>query len=197
MARGLSLESQHLKQLWLDVTAVTLRVEALLESHSEGQLNWHPRQGSWSIAECILHLIATADTYHPRLRAAVRYARDNSLLAKRPYKPGVVARRFIAAVGPDSRVRIPTFRAFQPESSEWDPTVLPRFVRQQAELISIIRDADGHELNAVKFPSPVSRWLRFSVGEGLELLVRHQERHVRQAEDRRQMPGFPVSDGGT
>ncbi len=51
--------------------------------------------------------------------------------------------------------------------------------RAGRELITI---AARHDVNRVRFTNPFLPLLRFRVGAGLLILVRHQDRHLQQAE---------------
>ena len=54
---------------------------------------------------------------------------------------------------------------------------------QLRELIELIEAARGKNLNRPRFGSPITALLRFSIGEGLELMVRHQQRHLLQIQE--------------
>lgn len=59
-----------------------------------------------------------------------------------------------------------------------------------ARAIALAR-ARGHDINRVRFRSPFLPLLRFTVGTGLQVITRHNHRHLGQAERVRQSPEFP------
>jgi hypothetical protein len=58
--------------------------------------------------------------------------------------------------------------------------IIEQFIQQQEKLASLISEADGLDLRRIKFGSPVSSLLRFSLGDCFAILVMHQERHLKQ-----------------
>jgi len=55
----------------------------------------------------------------------------------------------------------------------------------------LIRRASRYDVNRIRFRNPFIPLLRFTVGTGLEIVWRHQCRHLLQAERIKQAPTFP------
>ena len=55
----------------------------------------------------------------------------------------------------------------------------------------LVRRASACDVNHIRFVNPFVPLLRFTVGTGLEIVWRHQRRHLLQAERIRQASGFP------
>jgi DinB superfamily len=69
--------------------------------------------------------------------------------------------------------------------------VRTEFVRWQDELSQRIHDADGLDLQRAKEAWPF--WpLTWSLGAFIQMMIAHERRHVYQAREVRQAPGFPV-----
>jgi len=183
----------HLKTLLADVAEVTAGVETLRADLTDEQLVWKPEPGVWNVLECIEHLIVVDGLYFPRIEAALAAAQGGGKDA--PFRPSFFGKTFLRYVSPDSKRKIKTFRLFEPPPALTDVSVPARFIAQQAVLTALIQRADGADLNDNTFSSPVSRLIRFSLGEGLTLLVLHQQRHLQQARRLTQHPGFPGSAG--
>ena len=141
--------------------------------------------------ECFDHLIATNESYFPRIVKAIETAENTGERGVRPFKPSIFGRFFIKSLRPGSGFKVKTFKVFKPKSGPKSLDVTTRFLAMQDELIALIKRADGCDVNAVKFASPVSGLLRFSIGEGLSVLVVHEQRHLLQAQNIQLTTGFP------
>jgi len=188
------VKNRHLRKLLADVSQAMGETAELFAISTPDQLTWRPDPKTWSSLECFAHLMDVGEQYLPRVRATVDYVHENDMTSDAPYKPGFLQKRFIAMCGPDPRFKLKAPKKFQPGSVPWDPTIEPRFLQQQDNLTTLIRRADGYDLNRVKFPSPLTGLLRFSIGEGLTLLTVHLQRHVGQAQAMREAPGFPPAE---
>jgi len=73
-----------------------------------------------------------------------------------------------------------------------DATILDQFLRSNQQTRELIARAQSFDVNRVRFKNPFVAWIRFTVGTGLEILARHEDRHLLQAERIRAHPGFPA-----
>ncbi|MEM7263899.1 MAG: DinB family protein [Planctomycetota bacterium] len=156
---------------------------------SDAQASWKPRPESWSIGECFDHLRVTGEQYYPRIDGAIERAKTGD--ASRPYKPRFLGRLFVKFAGPDGSRGVKAPKAFAPTSSEGGAHAVQAFLEQQSTLLDLIERAGECDLNGGRFGSPVTRLLRFSLGEALELMVRHEQRHLNQALRVKGEPAFP------
>ena len=56
---------------------------------------------------------------------------------------------------------------------------------------ALLERATHVDVNRVRFKNPFVGWIRFTVGTGLEILSKHEQRHLLQAERVRGASGFP------
>ncbi len=178
---------QSLLDILNDVSAET---KSFLAGLSEKQVRWKPAPKVWSISECFEHLIATNRVYGDNIGPGIEQAAniDTSSLA---YQPRRLAAWFIDQVRPEKTTKLKTFSTFTNGMSNANPNLLDDFLAQQAMMENLIRGAAGIDFNKVKIASPASRFLKFQVGEALQLLVLHEQRHLLQAKNRSKLPNFP------
>jgi len=179
----------HLRQLLADVAATTDDAQQLRATLSDAQLAWKPEPGVWNVLECLQHLIIVDVLYFGQIDAALEQATRGDGSA--PFRPSWFGRTFFGFVSPEGKRKIKTLRLFKPPQALTDVTIVERFVEHQEELTNLLRRADGADLNGNKFSSPASRLIRFSLGEGLTMLVMHQQRHLQQARRLTEHPDFP------
>lgn len=185
------MRNLHLDRLLKDVKEVKQASEALFSSLSPEQISWKPNRKSWSVLECYDHLLVTNGLYIPKIKAALEKSEKSVEKSVRPFKPSYFGRLFIKAIKPGSGFKIKTFKIFKPKNGPQNLDIPAKFLAQQDELIELIKRADQCDVNAVKFSSPVSRLIRFSLGEGLSVVVVHEQRHLLQAQNLQLLTDFP------
>lgn len=185
-----ALHHPHLRQLHTTAEAVAREVAAFSERYDADALLWQPAAGRWSIAECIQHLVITDRAYFEPLDAAINAASPADDVP--PFKPSLFARLFHAFVKPDPRLKTSTLPAMDPSSADLDPDVVfADFADHQTTMLDLIQRAEGTAFHKQKFASPFLSLVRFTVGEGLWILISHQQRHLQQAQRVTQTDGFP------
>jgi hypothetical protein len=152
----------------------------LVEGLSREQLEWKEGPDRWSIAECLSHLNVTADQYYPAIDRSMRRARERGLLGKGPFRHGFVMNRFISMLEPPPGRSFKAPRTFKPRSRNLANEVGIFFAHQEA-IMKRVRQANGLDLASVRLVSPVSKWLRMSLGQSFALLATHQRRHLWQS----------------
>ena len=152
----------------------------LVEGLSREQLEWKEGPDRWSIAECLSHLNVTADQYYPAIDRSMRRARERELLGKGPFRHGFLMNRFIAMLEPPPGRSFKAPRNFKPRARNLANEIGIFFAHQEA-IMKRVRQADGLDLARVKLVSPVSKWLRMSLGQCFALLAAHQRRHLWQS----------------
>jgi hypothetical protein len=72
-----------------------------------------------------------------------------------------------------------------------EPKVLETFLRTNHASRELVRRASVYDVNGIRYKNPFIPLLRFTVGAGLEIIAKHEGRHLLQAEDVRQAANFP------
>jgi hypothetical protein len=171
------------------LNAADRRAEQVARGLTREQLNWRIRPGSWSVGECLGHLVAANNIYLPPIAVA---------LDGQPPSPVQqldfgwfsrwFIRNYIAPSTSNTRARAP--RKIRP-AVEADPAVLDAFLRSNVVARELVTRAADYDVNRIQFRNPFIPLLRFTVGTGLEIVAKHQSRHLLQAEGVRKAPGFP------
>jgi hypothetical protein len=171
--------------------ATTERVAPL----SDLAFNWQPIQGrSWSIAEVLAHVVQTESVYAVELRAAVDRARERSgpRSDRRTLEPGGFSRWFLGLLEPPIRRRYPAPSRAVPTVEIRDKDDLLADLRSVHQRYHRIYDeAQGLDLNRVRFRNPFGPLIRFTLATGLLVTIAHEHRHLLQMERVQQAPGYP------
>ncbi|MGZ8376198.1 MAG: DinB family protein [Gemmatirosa sp.] len=181
---------EHLTRLSALVDANAAEASRLVADLDAARLLWRPTPERWSVADCLEHLVTTGAVYHPRLRAVLATATHDAALEEAPWSPTWFGRLVMRAVAPEGRA-VRARGPFIPPPGRIDSCA--RLLAQQDELRTIIIDAHGADLRALRVESPLSKLLPLRLGEALEMLLVHQQRHFAQAWRVRRSAGFPAS----
>lgn len=173
------------------LTAITQEVHQLTTDLSAAQWHWSPVPHEWSIAQCLDHLNVTNGLLLPRFQQAIEQAQTQELYSEAAFYPNWLERWFIRSLSPDATIKPSAPRMYVPADHPESPTVLPRFLAIQEQLIQCVETANGLDLQRVKVVSPVTRLLRLSLGTWFAATVAHEWNHVRQAQAVQSQAGFP------
>ena len=176
-------------RLLSELDAADRRAESVAGGLSAVQLNWQPREGAWSVGQCLEHLRIGNDILLPALSDALEGREscpvDEIIL-------GWFSQRFIRAfIAPNpggTRARAP--KKIEP-AKHVECTVLEAFLRSNQAARELASRASGYDVNRIRYRNPFIPLLRFTVGAGLEIIAKHEARHLLQAEGVRQSAGFP------
>ncbi|MGD0619315.1 MAG: DinB family protein [Bryobacteraceae bacterium] len=168
------------------------RAKELANGLTPLQLNWKPNEDAWSVGQCLEHLRVTNEVYLPAIAAPLT---ARKLGAVEDITPGWFGRWFIRNyIEPSSeskRARAPKKIA---PGTKVDPHILDLFLTSNRAARELVRRASDHDVNRIRFKNPFIPLLRFTVGTGLEIVSRHQRRHLLQAERVKQGADFPLPE---
>lgn len=172
-----------------ELDAADRRAVAIAQDLKPEQLNWHPAPGVWSIGQCLDHLHVANQIYLPAIWAALE-GKQSATVSE--IRLGAVSAWFIRNyIAPDpegSRAKAP--KKIEPSQSV-DSGILKTFLHSNQAARDLVQRASLYDVNAIRFKNPLVPLVRFTVGTGLEIVAKHEARHLLQAERVRQSAGFP------
>jgi hypothetical protein len=158
------------------------QVQQMFDSHTTGQLQHHPAQGRWSVAECIAHLNLSNRAYLPLLDSAIEQLREKKFSSDGPFRLNWNARLLKYWLEPPSKLRLPTGARFHPLEVK-DPAVpLGEFQAIGKALEEKLNSARGLALDRVKLVSPFAEKVKYNAYSAFVLIAAHNRRHLWQAE---------------
>lgn len=174
-----------LAQAYADVAQ---RLAALDARVLDAQWNVRPRPAEWSVAECMAHLNLTSAAMLPRLRAALAEARQRPVVGERGYERAWFGRMLATLVGPVPVIaglrlgRVKTSAPFLPGNDVPRQLVMDERRRWQGEQLALVWSAEGLPIDEVTVESPFVAGARYDGYSALWIVVRHEWRHLVQAE---------------
>jgi len=165
------------------------RAIALATDLNVNQLNWKPSPGAWSVGQCLEHLAVSNEIYGEAIANALISAPAG---AANEITPGWFARYFIREyIAPtEKRTKHKAPPKIRPVA-DVDASILQRFLNTNRQSRDLVERARNIDVNRVRFKNPFVPLIRFTVGTGLEILAKHEQRHLLQAERVRNDARFP------
>lgn len=174
----------------INATGLLLKLEEATERHiqkavgeyqnmADEQLLAPAPDGGWSIAQCLDHLNGYAQFYYPRIEKGLQEQQELDDL----YKPTWLGNYFTKMLDPETGKRkMKAFKKHDPPPGLDARKVVAEFIRQEEYLLQLLRAARGRNLNRVKIPTSLTRFVTMNLGDTFRFLIAHNERHIRQCE---------------
>jgi DinB superfamily len=166
-----------------DIQEARHRVEALVLGLTHEQLTMQPEAGRWSVAECILHLNATAAVVQPLMEKAIADGKRDNKVGTGPFGIGLKGRLLVWIAEPPPKFRMPAPPHLRPPARIDEPLkLLPDFLKAQDGWERLIRQSAGLDLAKIKVGKRFSPF-RARFAAALPWMMAHQRRHLLQAEN--------------
>jgi hypothetical protein len=155
---------------------------ALVGRLDDQALQRRPSADSWSVAECVDHLSATAELYVRRFRrtldaATLRSEQPRERLSLR----GWLLVTFMEPPVRRLRLKLPT-QKIAPAGMPSRDALLQRFEDMHRQLAALLEESDGYDRLKLRVTTPASKHLKITLVDGFSLLTAHARRHLWQAE---------------
>jgi hypothetical protein len=143
------------------------------------ELNKQAPDGGWSIAQCLEHLNSYGDYYLPKMAEGIEgFKGEFSSTFTSTWLGNYFTKMLDPATG---KRKMKAFKAYVPPSELDGQAVVAKFIRQQETLITLLRNSKRKDLDKIKIPISISRWIRLKLGDTFRFIIAHDERHVQQA----------------
>ena len=144
------------------------------------QLNKKEHVDKWSILECLEHL----NRYHAYYNGAIKQglAAAKSTTVNKPYKNGWFGKMSIDMMSPDNAKKQKAIAKFNPVGSQLTKETMTTFLAYQQELLTLLEQAKGKNINQRKVPVEFFKLMKMKIGDALDFVVTHEQRHILQAQ---------------
>jgi hypothetical protein len=178
--------AEQLEQFRKQIQKIQSQAEELTRGLTEAQFNWRPAPDQWSIEECLAHLTIVGQWEVRAIEEAVDGGLSRGLTGNGPFRYGSIDRLIVDLSGPGAdgkpRLRLAAPRRFVPAHGQPITAVVPTFRHLQRQLGIQLDRAEGLDLARVKVKTPISQYLRLSLGMMFAQIVAHEQRHMVQAQ---------------
>ncbi len=151
----------------------------IFQNLTEEKLLQPAANGGWSIAQCLDHLNRYGDYYLPEIAKKLSAAKG-----KNPgtFKGSWLGSYFTNMMEPATgKKKIKAFKAYIPPPQLDAYAVVATFINQQEQMLSFLEQSRHADLDGLKIPVSIARWIRLKLGDVFQFVIAHNERHVQQA----------------
>ncbi|MES1159458.1 MAG: DinB family protein, partial [Bacteroidota bacterium] len=136
--------------------------------------------GGWSIAQNLEHLNRYGAYYLPQIQKGL--GRQQHFSGNEAFKSSWLGNYFTRIMDPQTgRKKYKAFKGYIPGADLDAHGVVAEFIRQQENLLICLQRARRADLNSVRIPVSILKWLRLKLGDVFRFIIAHDERHLVQA----------------
>ncbi len=134
--------------------------------------------GAWSAAECVDHLVITAQSFLPLWDDALEGAKPGRGDAKYAWWE----KQLMAFLEPPYRLKSKTQAKFDPKEKRTPKEVVELFLAAHALVNERAERLSELAVERVTVTSPFASWMKYNVAFSFDLVLAHERRHLWQAE---------------
>ena len=156
------------------------KVSSEFSNISAEQLNWHASPVSWSIAQCLDHLIVSHSVYFPALKKITEGNFKMNFWEK--YSPFTQIWGSIMKDQMQEQVKrkLKAPKKIQP-ASKATLEIIERYHRSIDQFLAYISKCRNIDIDKTIITSPFVSMITYSLRDTLQFLVTHEHRHINQA----------------
>ncbi len=181
---------ERITQITSALTQVAVDARTGFGSFSADQLNWKPDENTWSVGQCLEHIIKTNEEFYPEFDKLAGGGRKNSFFESYSPLTGFFGRFLIKAVSDDSKkAKAPSKRIVPP--SDIDADIISRFGTHIDEVNRKVDSCADVDRKKTVVTSPFLSVFTYTLDDAYTVLVEHTKRHLRQAKLVAEAERFP------
>ncbi len=155
------------------------------------QLNWKPSPTSWSVAQCLQHLVISDNTYFSQLE---RIASGNSSMNFwEKYSPftRLLGSMMRSQLKEEVRIKLKAPKKIQPTVSELPGNILEQYDRNLDRFLELISRCSSADVDQTVITSPITKVITYNLRDALQFLLQHEYRHLNQGIRLKNNENFP------
>jgi hypothetical protein len=155
------------------------------------QLNWKPAPDSWSIGQCLDHLVISNCSYFPALKKIINNTHQMTAWQKWNPLSGLFGKILADQMQEKVKKKLKAPKVFIPTYSQVDAGILDRFQKHLDTLLEYIAALEKVDLDKIHITSPALKFVTYDLRHTIKILVPHLHRHINQALRVKSKEGFP------
>lgn len=146
------------------------------------KLGMRPAEGSWSVAQVLEHLNMYDRYYLPQIEKAVGVvSKDWNAWFVAGFWGDYFTRSMLPTNVYEVKNKMKAMKGYRPDRAVNVEAVLDDFIKNQHKTIQLLETARKRNLNTIKIPITISKFVRLKLGDAFRFLMAHKQRHMIQA----------------
>ncbi|MFZ7113958.1 MAG: DinB family protein [Bacteroidota bacterium] len=162
------------------LSEITATVENEFGNLTEEKLNYKSNPDSWSIAQCIEHLIISNSKYFAAFEAVLSEKHKMTFWERNNPLTKYTGKQMIKTLGPVVIKKFQAPKLFLPSRSTIKTSIIKDFIEHQEKLCSLFKKLNTPQFEKIVITSPVAALLTLNLSDAMEIIVAHEERHLMQ-----------------
>jgi hypothetical protein len=155
------------------------------------QLNWKSSPQSWSIAQCLDHLITSNTAYFPDLKKITEGTYKMNLWEKHSPFTKTWGRLFTKHLQEQVKRKMKAPKFLQPAESEMAIDIIDRYHQSLDTFLQYISLCRNVDVDRIIITSPIVWIVTYSLRDAFTFLLQHEHRHLNQAIRVKSNENFP------
>lgn len=183
--------SLSLPDVVTEAEAIAVDADRTFGPLTPAQLNWKPDATSWSVGQCLDHLIQTDSKIGAALDEVITGRKQARLLERVPGLAGFFGRLMVKSLGPQVTRKMKAPATARPTTSDVSGDIVVRFLANHDQTIERMKALASRDPASAIITSPFASVVVYSALDACRIVVAHDRRHMAQAERVMAVPGFP------
>lgn len=150
-----------------------------LENCDVAILSKPSNSGGWSILQCLDHLNSYGCYYLPAIEKSLlngeKYSKNDQ------FESSWLGNYFTKMMLPNSPKKYKAVKKHLPNTDLNAKGVISEFLNQQKLLMNYLESSNNTDLNKIKIPISITKFIRLKLGDVFQFIVAHNQRHIEQA----------------
>jgi len=155
------------------------------------QLNWKPSPGSWSIGQCLDHLVVSDSSYFSILKKIAEGTYKMNFWERNSPFSGICGRMLKDQLQEQVKRKMRAPKKFEPSKSEMKIDLIERYHQNLDSFLELISNCQNIDIDKTIITSPAIRIVTYSIRDALYFLTQHEHRHINQAIRVKSNENFP------
>ena len=155
------------------------------------QLNWKPSPESWSMAQCLEHLVIADRFYFSVLKKIAEGTYQISFWEKYSPFTGICGRILKDQLQEQVTKKTVTHKKLRPATSGMKIDFIEHYYKNLDTFLELISNCQSADLDKTIITSPTIPIITYSLRDALNFLIHHEHRHINQAIRVKSNENFP------
>jgi len=157
------------------------KVQTEFSDISLKQLNWKALPGSWTIGQCLEHLVISHTVYFPSLKKITEGVYQMSFWERYSPFSSICGRSLINQLQEQPKKKFKAPKIIRPTTSELPEDIIEKYHQSLDRFLKYISDCRDVDIDKTIITSPAIRIVTYSLRDTFQFLIQHEHRHINQA----------------